>query len=141
MKVKCKLLNQDAKRGTQKKRERANTNTTHLVRNGKTLERQGKRTAEADGKRNQTSGGGGGRKRLNQPNMAKPKPTSARAGPNLPEGRRTQEHMRKGTHGGQIDEDASTCHARFVIRLKGPRLSCQNPLDSLSSQPLNYMHN
>ena len=35
-------------------------------------------------KRNQTSGGGGGRKRLNQPTTAKPKPTSARAGPNLP---------------------------------------------------------
>ena len=49
VKVKWKLLNQDAKRGTQKKRERANTNTTHLARNGKTLERQGKRTAEADG--------------------------------------------------------------------------------------------
>ena len=36
-----------------------------------TLERQGKRKAEADGKRNKTSGGGGGQKRLNQPDTAK----------------------------------------------------------------------
>jgi len=36
MKVKMErqLPNQDAKRGTQEKRERANTNTTHLARNG-----------------------------------------------------------------------------------------------------------
>ena len=34
MKMRWKLLNQDAKRGTQEKRERANTNTTHLARNG-----------------------------------------------------------------------------------------------------------
>jgi len=36
-----------------------------------TLERQGKRKAEADGKRNKTSGGRGGQKRLNQPDTAK----------------------------------------------------------------------
>ena len=35
-----------------------------------TLERQGKRKAEADGKRTKTSGGGGRRKRLNQPAAA-----------------------------------------------------------------------
>ena len=34
VKMRWKLLNQDAKRGTQEKRERANTNTTHLARNG-----------------------------------------------------------------------------------------------------------
>ena len=37
--------------------------------------------------------------------------------------------------------DASTIHAIFVIRLKGPRLSGSNPIDGLSSQPLNYVHN
>ena len=36
-----------------------------------TLERQGKRKAEADGNRNKTSGGGGRQKRLNQPDTAK----------------------------------------------------------------------
>ena len=59
MKMKWNLLNQNAKRGTQKKRDRENTNTTHLARNGQTLKRQGKRKAEADGQRNKTSGGGG----------------------------------------------------------------------------------
>ena len=42
MRMKWNLLNQDAKRGTQKKRERANTNTTHLAQNGQTLKGQGK---------------------------------------------------------------------------------------------------
>ena len=37
--------------------------------------------------------------------------------------------------------DASMIHAIFVIRLKGPRLSGSNPIDGLSSQPLNYVHN
>ena len=36
-----------------------------------TLERQGKRKTEADGKRDKTSGGGGRQKRLNQPDTAK----------------------------------------------------------------------
>ena len=71
MKMKWKILSQDAKRGTQEKRERENTNTTHLARNGQTLKRQGKRKAEADGQRNKTSGGGGRQKRLNPPNTAK----------------------------------------------------------------------
>ena len=48
MKMRWKLLNQDAKRGTQKKRERANTNTTHLAQSEQTLTGQGKET-EADG--------------------------------------------------------------------------------------------
>ena len=34
----------------------------------------------------------------------KPTPTSARAGPNLPKERRTQKHMRKGTHRGQVNK-------------------------------------
>ena len=71
MKMKWKILSRDAKRGTQEKRERENTNTTHLARSGQTLKRQGKRKAEADGQRNKTSGGGGRQKRLNQPNAAK----------------------------------------------------------------------
>ena len=40
-----------------------------------------------------------------------------------------------------MKNDASTIHARVVIRLQGPRYSCQNPLDSLRVQPLNYVHN
>ena len=41
---------QDAKRGTQEKRERANTNTTHLARNGQHPEKaREKKKTKADG--------------------------------------------------------------------------------------------
>ena len=43
MTMRWKLRNQDAKRGTQKKREGENTNTWNLARSGRTLKRQGKR--------------------------------------------------------------------------------------------------
>ena len=66
-KMEWKLPKQDAKRGTQEKRERANTNTTHLARNGQNPEKARKKKSEGRRTRNQTSGGGGGRKRLNQP--------------------------------------------------------------------------
>ena len=75
MKMRWKLLNQDAKRGTQKKREGENTNTGHLAQRGQTLKRQGKRKAEADGHGTRPAEGGEGRKRLNQPTTAKPTPT------------------------------------------------------------------
>jgi len=73
MKMKWNLPNQNAKRGTQKKRDRENTNTTHLARNGQTLERQEKEKEKRRPTDNGTSAaeGGGGRKRLNQPNTAK----------------------------------------------------------------------
>ena len=88
-------------RGERKRRGKEQTPTQHTwPETGKTLKRQGKKKSGGRRTRNQTSGGGGGRKRLNQLTKAKPKPTSARAGPNLPEERRTQKHMRKGTHGG-----------------------------------------
>ena len=71
VKLRWKLLNQDAKRGTQKKKEGENTNTWNLAQNGQTLERQGKRKAKADGHGTRPAEGGEGRKRLNQPNTAK----------------------------------------------------------------------
>ena len=88
--MRWKLLNQDAKRGTQKK-EGENTDTWNLAQSGQTLERQGKRKAKADGHGTRPAGGGRGRKRLNQPDTAKPTPTSAREGPNLPVEGRTHE--------------------------------------------------
>ena len=95
-----KLLNQDAKRGTQEKRERANTNTTHLARNGQTLKRQGKRKrAEGRRTRTKTSGGRGGRKRLNQPDTARTYKnlSTQRAKPTWrEENARTHEKGRKG---------------------------------------------
>ena len=74
MKIRWKLLNQDAKRGTQKKREGENTNTGHLAQRGQNLEGQGKeRQRQTDTEQDQRRGGG--RKRLNQPTTAKPTPT------------------------------------------------------------------
>ena len=142
MKMKWNLLNQNAKRGAQKKRDRENTNTTHLARNGQTLERQekrkksgGRRTTEQDQRR----GGKDGSAWTNL-TRRKPTPTLAREGPNLPEEGRTQEHMRKGTRGGLVDEDASTWTCRFPLLGSTAQIRV-NPMDGLSCQPLNYVHN
>ena len=112
-----------------------------------TLERQGKRKEKRRPTENGTRPAEEGEDRSAWTNLTRRKPTttSARNGPNLPGGRRTQEHMKKeekGTHGELVnDMMASTTHAEFVIRLKGPRHSFHNPLDSLRVQPLNYVHN
>ena len=74
-----RLLNRDPRRGIQKKRERANTNT-----NTPGLE-------PANPERARKKKGGGRRKRLNQPNAAKLTPTSSRTGPDLPGEGRTHE--------------------------------------------------
>ena len=58
MKMRWKLLNQDAKRGTQKKREGANTNTGNLAQSGQNVKGEGKRKAEADGHRTRPAEGG-----------------------------------------------------------------------------------
>ena len=74
MKMRWKLLNQEAKRGTQKKREGANTNTGKPGPKRANPERA--REKKSGGRRAQNkTGGGGGRKRLNQPTTAKPTPT------------------------------------------------------------------
>jgi len=86
------LLSQDAKRGAQEKRERANTNTNTPGPERANPERARKEKPEADGNGTRPAEEGGGRKRLNQPTTAKPKPISARAGPNLPE--EGKEHMK-----------------------------------------------
>ena len=92
MKMRWKLLNQDAKRGTQKKREGANTNTRNLAQSGQNLKGQGKRKAEADrhGTRPAEGGGEDGSAWTNL-TQRKPTPTSAREGPNLPVEGRTHE--------------------------------------------------
>ena len=142
-----KLLNQDAKRGTQEKRERANTNTTHLARNGQTLKRQGKRKrAEGRRTRTKTSGGRGGRKRLNQPDTARTYKnlSTQRAKPTWrEENARTHEKGRKGDPWGPSSKSKWCIHNPCSIRDKaqGPRLSNQNPVYSWRVQPLNYVHN
>ena len=106
-----------------------------------TLERQGKRKAEADGNRNKTSGGGGRQKRLNQPDTAQTynNLSTQRAKPTWrEENARTHEI---GTHGELVNDMIHPhCMQSVVIRLKGPRLSRPNPVNGLSCQPLNYVH-
>ena len=128
MKMRWKLLNQDAKRGTQEKRERANTNTTQLARNGqnpgKAREKKRKKEKERrdDGHGPRPAEEGEDRSAWTNLNKAKPKPTSARAGPNLPEGRRTQKHMRKGTHGELVNEMMQPQRMQCpLVRLYGPK--------------------
>ena len=87
------------RRGERKRRGKERTPTpTHLARSGRTLKRQGQGKSGGRRKRTKTSGGGGGRKRLNQPTTAKPKPTSARAGPKPTW--RGEGHMKKGDQQG-----------------------------------------
>jgi len=88
-------LTKDAKRGTQKKRERANTNTNTPgpERAGPTLKGQEKRQTEADGHGTRPAEGGRGRKRLNQPNKAKTYAYLAQD-PTYLGGKK--EHMKKG---------------------------------------------
>ena len=112
------------RRGERKRRGTERTPTQHTWPGtgrpwkGKKKERK----AEADGQRNKTSGGGGkdGSAWTNL-TRRKPTPTLAREGPNLTEEGRTQEHMRKGTRGGLVDEDASTLSCKVPsLRLNGP---------------------
>ena len=79
-----------------------------------TLEKQGKRKTEADGKRNKTSGGGGRQKRLNQPDTAKTynNLSTQRAKPTWrEENARTHEKRRKGAH-GELVSDMMHPHGR-----------------------------
>ena len=104
-------------------RETTNTNTPGPERANPERAREkksgGRRTT------NQTRGGGGRRKRLNQPNKAKPKAYLST--------RRTKTYLKGGARmkirdqWGLVDEDAFIpCKAcKVVIRLEGPRSSIQ----------------
>ena len=70
MKMRWKLLNQDAKRGTQRRGKEKTPTQGNLAHHGQTLKRQGKRKAEADGNGKRPAEGGEGRTRLNQPTTA-----------------------------------------------------------------------
>ena len=71
MTMRWKLLNQDAKRGTQKKRERANTNTWNLAQNGQPWKGKGKEKRRPTENGTRPAEEGEGQKRLNQPDTAK----------------------------------------------------------------------
>ena len=70
MKMRWKLLNQDAKRGTQKKKERTPTRHTWPGA-GKPWKGKGKEKRRVDGHGTRPAEGGEGRKRLNQPDTAR----------------------------------------------------------------------
>ena len=141
MTMRWKLLNQDAKRGTQKKRERANTNTWNLAQNGQPWKGKGKE------KRRPTENG---TRPAEEGKTEAPEPTWHGANLQQPQHATGQTYLERGERkntwnrdpwGTSYWHDASTTHARFVIRLKGPRLSSHNPLDGLRVQPPNYVHN
>ena len=138
MTMRWQLLNQDAKRGTQKKRERANTNTWNLARNGQPCKGKKKEKRRPTETGTRPAEEGGRQKRLNQPNTAKTyiNLSTQRAKPTWrEENARTHEI---GTHGELVDYMMHPQRMQsFVIRLKGPRLSSHNPLDGLCVQPLN----
>ena len=70
MKMRWKLINQDAKRGTQRRGKEKTPTQGNLAHHGQTLKRQGKRKAEAEGNGKRPAEGGEGRTRLNQPTTA-----------------------------------------------------------------------
>ena len=133
MTMRWKLLNQDAKRGTQKKREGENTNTWNLARSGRTLKRQGKRKKRrVDGHGTRPAEEGEDRSAWTNLTRRQPTTTSARNGPNLPGGRRTQEHMKKeekGTH-GELVSDMMHPQRRAVFPSLGSTACIHvNPID------------
>ena len=88
-----------------------------------TLERQGKRKAEADGKRNKTSGEGGRQKRLNQPDTAK----TQRAKPTWrKENARTHEI---GTHGELVYDIMLPNYRASFLSLGSTACIHVNPID------------
>ena len=102
VKMEWKLPNQDAKRGTQEKRERANTNTTHLARNGQNPEKAGKRKAKADGHATRPAEegeDGSAWTNLTKRNLSLPRhaqdPTYLKGG--------ERRNTRKGTHGELVN--------------------------------------
>ena len=107
MTMRWKLLNQDAERGTQKKRERANTNTWNLAQNGQPWKGKGKEKRRPTENGTRPAEEGEDRSAWTNLTRRKPTTTSARNGPNLPGERRTQEHMKKeeiGTHGELVND-------------------------------------
>ena len=78
------FLRRTQRGGTQNKREGENTNTNTPGPERANPEKAREKKSGGRRRRAKTSGGGEGRKRLNQPTTAKPKPTLARSGPNLP---------------------------------------------------------
>ena len=116
MRMRWRLLGRDTRRGTQKKKERENTNTTHLAQNGQTLKGTGKRKAEADGNRPRPAEGGeDGRAWTNLPRRNLSLPKHARTHTYLERGAR----MKLGPMGASWWKDTSTtCRARFVVPSK-----------------------
>ena len=125
---------QEGERKKEKEKERTPT-PTHLARNGQTLKGQGKR------KSGRTTGQKTNQRRGGRTEGREPKPTSAREGPK-PDLERGSAHEIGDQWGPSWWK---VMHPQFmqgfVIRLKGPRYSSQNPLDSWRVQPLNYVHN
>ena len=132
MTMRWKLLNQDAKRGTQKKRERANTNTWNLAQNGQPWKGKGKEKRRPTENGTRPAEEGEDRSAWTNLTRRKPTTTSARNGPNLPGERRTQEHMKKEEKGtyGELVHDMMHPHERAEIPSLGSTAWVHaNPID------------
>ena len=126
MKMRWTLLNQDAKKGTQQKREGANTNTGNLAQSGQTLEKRRPTDTEQDQRR-------GGRTEA-------PKPTYHSETYAYLSARRTQPTWREENtwNRGPMDQLMKWCiHMKCNCRDKaqGPRYSSQ-PHGQLTSSTL-----
>ena len=126
MKMRWTLLNQDAKKGTQQKREGANTNTGNLAQSGQTLEKRRPTDTEQDQRR-------GGRTEA-------PKPTYHSETYAYLSTRRTQPTCREENtwNRGPMDQLMKWCiHMKCNCRDKaqGPRYSSQ-PHGQLTSSTL-----
>ena len=135
-----KLPNQDAKRGNADAEGRRKHQHMKPSPKRATLERQGKRNRRPTENGTRPAEEGEDRSAWTNLTRRKPTTTSARNGPNLPGGRRTQEHMKKdkkGTHGELVKE---MMHPQ---RMQCPLVWVQRPRikstlwTAVSVQPLN----
>ena len=139
--MRWKLLNQDAKRGTQKKREGENTNTWNLAQNGQPWKGKWKE------KRRPTDNGTRPAEKTEAPeptwhgaNLQQPQHTTGQTYLEGGERKNTWKRKKKGTHGELVDDRMHPQLMQFpLVRLNGLS-SSHNPLDGLSVQPLNYVH-
>ena len=130
MTMRWKILNQDAKRGTQKKRERANTNTWNLAQNGqpwkgKGKEKRSRRKTEQDQRR--------------RGKTEAPEPTGHGENQHQPQHAPGQTYLEKGERkntwnrdpwGTSLWHDASTLACKFpLVGLKGLSWVQVNPID------------
>ena len=142
MKMRWKFSYPEHERGNAKeeRKEEQTPAPTHLAHNGQTLKGQGKRKGGRTTGKHQPAEGG----RTEAPDTTYKARANAYLGT-----RRTQTWPREesaheiGDHGELVDE-IRCIHITCIFRDNAQRpsaFSCHNPVNGLSCQPLNYVHN